>query len=1804
MELPNQLKKGNICGMVNIKDESKIMTVCPEKEVGYSNRKMEQIEVFFDILGNKTPRLADFAGLNLKKIHSEIKKCDYHSLSRYFCKDRLNKNCELILEEIIESELILDFNKKILGNGKEKLLDSVLDESITPIAYVISIFLYFEMLLLNEQTLSKEFRILANITRTILPVVLSENVRNIHLEAFNEAFIGCLENVDSISRARNIPEVYSTQLILGLLAIFSIEDSTPTISRLVVDIIVQLFVSGSLYSNNFLENTFNLILNTMDSIPQTGRAIKKLRICIELDSSMHIYVYLLIRIIQSTCVPNGINPDDNLASLKQISVKRYNLAKFMCSQFATFFINEITLQRTKRRDTHYSIGSDIATVILTDLIKASLSPKYNICSTIVQLILIQIIKLLNRSLTNEEDKEKSRSINLDQYSKELCLNLLGTSLTIICKIIGLSLSTVEFTGNTTREEIKGGLGKGDLDDSNSKENPKCPCMNSDLLPKQEIIICGRCKREFHKNCSCNETYLEIYEDWKCEKCTLSSLFDEINTCFKVNGEGFLPAESSELGVVLMLVLDCLFRKTAFTVTQINSDSSESASAKIVTDPEISVTCTYILEMISRLKLGLNKSGVEKEETSRTSKRRTKNRSNEFIMNQDNIDQFHAMLLTEWTSPITKVHSPLISYSSKLPKLMEANTYKLWNRILIKDFQIIGNLILHCILSNIYNSTITSMRRISLNFLGQVVLVVPSLVFKSEVVLNAIVMSFKDKTPKVRERALAIAEKLFSDIVPFESNSCFKIGNIGADDFERVTRLLQEYIFKTAYDVSPLVRMASIKILKALFQRNPDKLNIGAILLKRASSLEETQAIKKLIFDSFVLLWFHNSSSVNIQMAENLVRVINYSESSEFLQSINHNNRYTNHFLNGILLSIQESQTNQDVDSLITRWSNILVDMFINSERISQNSPGVVLNNESSADIKKKMSSNCTEKNNYREFSEKKLQILKTAQVIGKIYPRSITEIYSYIVVYLKDFSQFKSDVMIHICTVLSYILPYIGDLEAENIELDLIRIMTDSRSPQLIRSSILCLCNLISKNDEMKLNENTILSPVILENMRILWDYREKMMNSKLELNLKEIDQVRRSAWLLGCIFEYSCPRLAVAIVNKRLERTKIVETEFGISWVVDSHATDEEQGGFGKNLGFEDAVFESSNVVFDLICDLFYYLDWNLNKGVLFPTLVQFLINQRQFVKSIKFNNLIKSILKGEIVFLEEQEMTLNESMLLNSNLKLSNKENPSLCIMCLQGVLSLLINYEQQGQREKKINHEDDSEFSKITGVSVALEQNSQFHDETNQFGERNSIGNGVFTTPSTRKRQNNQPERNEVVSPVSSSSFSNTENISSIRTSVFRSASQITSSASASQPIASHLDLFLSLFGETMGNSQGRFPAQQRQLVTSLLLCIIEQLNKQGLVNPTSIIPQISGLLFSAYREVSFKSYQIISSLFERFPNLIINKFKEISIFGFLHCSSNFPSLLGVYQSNTCSEENFFSIFSNEVVPEKVHSRSRSEVLETTLEFFVKIYAEKCRKKKALRENVINGCCKQLKSLLSNDGTEDLLKRLTSTLNIQKRNILVIYVEFISYIILALPYTFESEILLVLYSLGEICVSCTQNLPSEFEQNIKADLGEQSFRNALLASVCTTIQLILKEEYRISESHISNFDPYNSIVKEKPKFLHLDLELSAGNASDGSANTIALNRGTVYGSLRDLREKLNRIWEISNSIDPSEKLAEFTNEVIYSFAQTTTVRASRPTKKYAKKKQSKRSREVDECSDSSSQSWSPSKITKNRK
>ncbi|KAH8740079.1 hypothetical protein FG386_000906 [Cryptosporidium ryanae] len=1762
--IPNQLKKSNKCDVENIMGKV-------DSENAFKIEEPTNVKVtkdylsFFEVISEKENLFVDdLINLNLINIYKDIQINEIQVIENFVKNNRFIKNSIMITKELSESEILLEFGKKIQGSNTDKNNDEMIFDRLIKITHILGIMLFTNIYFFNEQKFESELRTLGSIIRNVLPFIYYDNTKS-NSELFWEVFYHCLGSVKIIVNVNNIQEMCSTQVIMNLISVFSIEEISAKIILLVIDIIVHLFIRNSINSIAFVENTLNSIFNVMEGIPKSLKSLKKARICIDLDFSMHYYVYLIIRIIQGICIPNDVVLSNDFDSNKQNSIKYHSLAKSICNQFSTFFINKLIFNRVKNKDYHYSTGNDIAAVIFLDMLKASLNPKYYICSTIITVILVQLIKISN-SLISSNSNSKINLVQIDTYSKELCIYLLGISLSTFLKNINYNISLNGISGNNN-DNLDKVHDNRDIHNTNTSGEIDCICdiysFNSDFGDK---IGCKICDKMFHYNCISDNTYSEINEDWKCDDCVINDISNELNKSMGNDSESISDnLDNSKIHVIVVITLDYLYRKTGLNTSPTKFETINRK--RIVTDVNSSVICSFILEMESKLKLfDLNNT---KECGKLHNLKANKNKNIE--RNDDGKKKLFLMLVKEWFSPVTNVHSSLVTYSSKFPKLLDSCTIRIWNNYLLKEIKALSSLVLHCLLANIYNSSLSTMRRIALNSLGQVISVKPSLLSINNTVLNAILLSLKDKTPKIRERALVIIEKYVSDIYSIQI-----LGN--KDKFEDENKLLLNQIIRTTFDISPLVRLASIKILKIIYSKNPTNLYIGSLLLKRALASDETQSIKRLSIDTFISLWFCNTSVINEKMGSSLVEIINYSESKDFNQSVRIEYKGHNSFIGYIKAIIRSNSDDKNAENLISRWSKILIDMFLNCEDFDN------LKETKESELKDALL-----------FSEKKLNILKSIEIIGQIYPESITEIYPHIIVYLKDFSIIKSDVIINICTVLSYILPLVKSMNTKSIEMDLLKIVMDSKSPQLIRSSILCLTSLVGDNSkENYVNENNIITPIIMESIRNLWEYKCKIEADIGSFEVKALDSIRRNAWLLGCIYEYSSPKIALTFLNNKIERAKIIETEFGISWALYNDKCDSmSDSKLGTVISVDYNVIDSSNFVFDLLCDLFYSLDWNLNKSILFPTLIQFLMNQKQFIKTVKFNTLIRSALRGVRIkenYVNKLKSSDTENSMDNDNLNIAKRSG--LCIISLQGIFSLLKNYEYRAIKENKSNQYNDDLLNNST--TDILEAQSNEH--SNNI-EENTYGSRIYNTPNNRSSKSSKyKDQFEPYSPVSSSTFSNVENLSTVKTNILGSTSQNTTSSSASQPLASNLDILLSLFQETTTENVIRFNKVQKQQISSLILCILELFNKHGLVNPTSIIPPISGLLFSINKEISYKSYQIICSMFDRFPNLIMNKYKEITINGFIYYYSNVKNMFGVY-SKEDSDSTLKYIFTKEIAEENIQGKTRSEFLGITFEYFSRIYVEKCRGKKVYRESFIKGFCKQFELLLSIDEVKCLLNKLSSNINMSNKALLMLYIEFVSYLILALPFIYESELLLLLYNLGEICVSCSQNCNNIHETSeIIDELEMKIYSNAILVITCTSLQKILKEEYNVDESHISNFNPYNSIHKEKPKYSHLDVEFQA-NTNEGVTNIISLNRNKIYESMGNFREKLFNIWELSSRDSSTENLVEFVNEILYLNAHTTTEKVTKPGKKKLKKKSVKRSRDEDQCSDTnSSQSWSP--------
>jgi hypothetical protein len=273
----------------------------------------------------------------------------------------------------------------------------------------------------------------------------------------------------------------------------------------------------------------------------------------------------------------------------------------------------------------------------------------------------------------------------------------------------------------------------------------------------------------------------------------------------------------------------------------------------------------------------------------------------------------------------------------------------------------------------------------------------------------------------------------------------------------------------------------------------------------------------------------------------------------------------------------------------------------------------------------------------------------------------------------------------------------------------------------------------------------------------------------------------------------------------------------------------------------------------------------------------------------------------------------------------------------------------------------------------------------------------------------------------------------------------------------------------------------------------LSVTKYLHQQGLVNPMTILPKVFTLAFSLDSSLSELACLLLKEITETRPSILLNRIDEAMHDVFLSAlASSQPPHLG-------------------------------EALQTPCAAFCELYADVFRRTKGSRESILRKMLQQVFRLQAsrfNDVFDDLLecsehpamsfkkKRLnlsrTSDEDVTgfEANVLkqmpplqyyqLLYAQFVTSIITALPFQYESEPLLVIYECnrhlslnGGVLVGADDLAMS----NPNKENGKDYFAEAASIVTCLVLKRAMKAEYGLSAEQCVQFNP-KDVKQEKLK------------------------------------------------------------------------------------------------------------------
>eukprot|EP00427_Karlodinium_veneficum_P015717 CAMPEP_0169135692 /NCGR_PEP_ID=MMETSP1015-20121227/40581_1 /TAXON_ID=342587 /ORGANISM="Karlodinium micrum, Strain CCMP2283" /LENGTH=1416 /DNA_ID=CAMNT_0009200367 /DNA_START=58 /DNA_END=4309 /DNA_ORIENTATION=+ len=276
----------------------------------------------------------------------------------------------------------------------------------------------------------------------------------------------------------------------------------------------------------------------------------------------------------------------------------------------------------------------------------------------------------------------------------------------------------------------------------------------------------------------------------------------------------------------------------------------------------------------------------------------------------------------------------------------------------------------------------------------------------------------------------------------------------------------------------------------------------------------------------------------------------------------------------------------------------------------------------------------------------------------------------------------------------------------------------------------------------------------------------------------------------------------------------------------------------------------------------------------------------------------------------------------------------------------------------------------------------------------------------------------------------------------------------------------------------------------------LTVMRYLHQQGLVNPMTILPKVFALAFSVEAPLAEPAGSILKEMLELRPSILLNRLDEAFHDVFLTAlASSQPPCLG-------------------------------QAFQTPCAVFCELYAEIFRKQKGTRESLLRKMLQQVLRLQATHRFTDLFKdllecsqhpgmskkrRLAATPSDVDQGIFdsgivkqlpplqyyqLAYAQFMSSIVTALPFQYESEPLLVIYECnrhlslnGGVLSNVGDGMADEISPEASSEQGKDHFAEAVSIVTCLVLKGAMKGEYGLSSEQCVQFNP-KEVKQEKLK------------------------------------------------------------------------------------------------------------------
>eukprot|EP00923_Selenidium_pygospionis_P012165 GHVN01020672.1.p1 GENE.GHVN01020672.1~~GHVN01020672.1.p1 ORF type:complete len:1817 (+),score=181.84 GHVN01020672.1:576-6026(+) len=1466
-----------------------------------------------------------------------------------------------------------------------------------------------------------------------------------------------------------MPESHWYQLITICAHLFTLVDPNHHMLAVATDFLVAVFNRLP----DFREAVLQSLVTTAPSIPTQGKQGKRSRVAVPGGLTLSVFSVLLFRICHCAATPPNVTINDHYDKVQSLLVEAASSAAATAQALTQGILSRCLLRSESRED------RNVVRTLLQDAAQASLNPLWPGGLLLVRAFCISLIRIVGQEQT---------ASYVDATTKEACLMLLGEVGHQL--FMANYLATInEFRFRDLNEPARDGTSPSDED----YRKKTCVC-GKELGNTESSIACDDCCQWFHCKCV-GLSFSDLPDRWTCDTCWFRKvalhLRQESNSSVEwiqriaadeSLTETMMDGDLMLLHVILAHIDSVLARSPVVYLEDFQSRKYLSTidakhcghndrktiadrTAVLTGDHPIFARSAFLCWMgqnhirqtagAVRAAQG-NGEGVRNDSRSESSEAPSKvaaskgkrGRKNNTVTDDSvpvdategsndcaPLDLLLVFFQSEWIDGNSKFSASMENknqWCADGPVLPLHNVHRVWRQLICKQFDKIRTLLLQGLIAHMFRCQLSSLRRAAVVALSSLIAGDPTLL-RSATVVECINNLLKDRAPKVRERSLALLDRMLSkfsssdvadwdveaETVPEGGDGKLKKGErspakqIGEQDeippdvdaatiARDIGKGFINSICRMTNDVSAAVRTQAIRTLRRICLQQPDTEFARVALLRLLERLlcsDETSNVRDLVLDTFCLTWFDKTKPPTPQSTESFIYILTAAErmmqvaEEPFLQSVLRQRK------RGTI-----TLTEDDITTSITRWLQVLLDVFL---------------------IKKGTTNEETQRDPQLDAGCSQVNTLRALRLVGEVRPHAIAEYLCHFTPYLKSLptDRVHCEVVSEVSGIVALSVKHIprraGSIkDIRLVQHDLTKLFL-SRG-QVMRAAITALCACV---EGVTKDFTSVLEPLVIESMRTLMGIRDDLRQKGASVSTN-LDVVRRKAWQIACICEFLDIEAHVMddITTQAMEPVRQGTPMRGKSSFVTpkraiyrSPEQSEDSSPLMKLSSLREALTPDSEnfdilfLIFGVLCDLFDCVEDVDLKKFLLQCLGNFLRRQKKFVRSRRIRALFEGALTGPSVPLR---------------------------IGCLQVMFQLLKKFEREA-----------------VAVGAQVDPATPPHSS-------HGLAEAAFNTSTSESRSERSSSRSE-------------------------------SAVESAQPLALHLDVVLDILRDpsTQQSGESHVEYQQRQQLALSAVQVVNQLHRQGLINPGHIVAPIFSLMFSENSDVRFRAFNILRRLLDSLPDLMINKLE------------------------VCLTESFvFMLRHNKSL--KLFTKMPTSLLDPISE----LYAERYRSRKIAREKIITCLVKLMeKSIIDSDSclgndvdtykTVETLPEAGSgsmecdadpSVLVSRSKIQLLYLQFVAFVLCHLPFVFDSEVLYVIHSLanslslkGHVFISVDVAPQPDSQSSDAEHVSTSIYSSALSSVVSMVVRDALKQAYGITDTMCQEFNPEAPYGKERPKY-----------------------------------------------------------------------------------------------------------------